>query len=289
MKDPETGRMVRAGDQKTVAATFRHDTSRNLDPQLHTHAVLANMVRGPDERWRTMSNEALYHHQKLIGMLYRSELAQGLGKAGLRDREDARRRAVRGRGRPPRGDRGVLDPAGGDRGGHEREGPGSAGREPAPRGARGAHDPRPQARRGQERAQGHMGETGRGPRIRPQNPCGRSDTSKEAGLEGAGEAHEPSQERGVAGKAVEWAVAHLAEREAVFARADVLAAALAWQPGAVSAQAAERALGDLERGGSAPCRSGAQGRRRPDHQQGARGRTRDDRADAERPGLGAGR
>ena len=46
MKDPVTGQMVRAGGQKIVAATFRHDTSRNLDPQLHTHAVLANMVRG---------------------------------------------------------------------------------------------------------------------------------------------------------------------------------------------------------------------------------------------------
>ena len=82
MKDPDTGHMVKAGDQKTVAATFRHDTSRNLDPQLHTHAVLANMVRGPDGKWRTMSNEALYRRQKLIGMLYRSELAQGLGKLG---------------------------------------------------------------------------------------------------------------------------------------------------------------------------------------------------------------
>ena len=35
---PPAGRMVRAGGQKAVIATFRHDTSRNLDPQLHTHA-----------------------------------------------------------------------------------------------------------------------------------------------------------------------------------------------------------------------------------------------------------
>ena len=47
MKDPETGRMVRAGGQETVVAAFRHDTSRNLDPQFHTHAVLANMVFRP--------------------------------------------------------------------------------------------------------------------------------------------------------------------------------------------------------------------------------------------------
>ena len=36
MRDPVTGNMVRAGNQKIVAATFRHDTSRNLDPQLPT-------------------------------------------------------------------------------------------------------------------------------------------------------------------------------------------------------------------------------------------------------------
>ena len=82
MKDPETGRMGRVGGQKIVAATFRHDTSRNLDPQLHTHAVLANMVRGEDGKWRSMANEGLYARQKLIGMLYRNELAAGLARLG---------------------------------------------------------------------------------------------------------------------------------------------------------------------------------------------------------------
>ena len=56
MKDPDTGKMARVGNQKIVAATFRHDTSRNLDPQLHTHAVLANMVKGEDRKWRSMAN-----------------------------------------------------------------------------------------------------------------------------------------------------------------------------------------------------------------------------------------
>ena len=79
---PKTGKMERVGNQKIVAATFRHDTSRNLDPQLHTHAVLANMVQGEDGKWRSMANESLYANQKLIGMLYRSELAAGLGRLG---------------------------------------------------------------------------------------------------------------------------------------------------------------------------------------------------------------
>ena len=82
MKDPDTGRMVRAGNQKIVAATFRHDTSRNLDPQLHTHAVLGNMVQGEDGKWRSMANEKLYGAKMLLGALYRSELARGLKDLG---------------------------------------------------------------------------------------------------------------------------------------------------------------------------------------------------------------
>ena len=84
MKDPDTGRMIRAGNQRIVAATFRHDTSRNLDPQLHTHAVLANMVKGEDDKWRSMANEKLYGSKMLLGALYRSELARGLKDLGYR-------------------------------------------------------------------------------------------------------------------------------------------------------------------------------------------------------------
>ena len=82
MKDPATGQMVRAGGQKIVAATFRHDTSRNLDPQLHTHSVIANMVRDADGKWRSMANEKLYGSKMLLGALYRSELAASLTRLG---------------------------------------------------------------------------------------------------------------------------------------------------------------------------------------------------------------
>ena len=82
MQDPATGRMVRAGNQKTVIAAFRHDTSRNLDPALHTHSVIANMLLGADGKWRTMANESLYASKMLLGALYRSELAGELAKLG---------------------------------------------------------------------------------------------------------------------------------------------------------------------------------------------------------------
>ena len=102
MRDPETGRMIRAGGQKIVAATFRHDTSRNLDPQLHTHAVLANMVRGEDDKWRTMANEALYRRQKTDRHALSQRTRAGTRRARLPDREEPCRRALRDRRRVPR-------------------------------------------------------------------------------------------------------------------------------------------------------------------------------------------
>ena len=53
-----------------------------------------------------------------------------------------------------------------------------------------------------------------------------------------------------AARAVEWAVAHLSEREAVFSRTDLLAAALAWDPGEVTVGEAEAAAARLEKAGS---------------------------------------
>ena len=43
--DPATGRRPRVRAEAMVAAGFRHLTSRNQDPQLHTHCIVANMTR----------------------------------------------------------------------------------------------------------------------------------------------------------------------------------------------------------------------------------------------------
>ena len=74
--------MVRTRGQRAVIATFRHETSRNLDPALHTHSVIANMLQGPDGKWRTMANERLYASKMLLGAMYRSELASELKDLG---------------------------------------------------------------------------------------------------------------------------------------------------------------------------------------------------------------
>jgi len=65
-----------------VIATFEHNLSREIDPQLHTHSVVMNAtetVKG----WRALSNEKLYENKMLVGQVYRNELAANLKELGF--------------------------------------------------------------------------------------------------------------------------------------------------------------------------------------------------------------
>lgn len=57
-----------------IGAGFRHRTSRAGDPQLHTHVLVANMTRGPDERWTALDARRLYTHARTGGFLYQAKL-----------------------------------------------------------------------------------------------------------------------------------------------------------------------------------------------------------------------
>jgi conjugative relaxase-like TrwC/TraI family protein len=77
----DTGRQkVKTGN--LIAAVFRHETSRDQDPQLHSHCVVINATRMPDGTWRSLSNEAVIAHQKLLGEIYQNELAYQLRQIG---------------------------------------------------------------------------------------------------------------------------------------------------------------------------------------------------------------
>ena len=281
MKDPETGRMVRTGGQKTVVAAFRHDTSRNLDPALHTHAVIANMVKGADGKWRSMSNEKLYESKMLLGALYRNELAAGLSRLGYgidkthadgrfeiagvsretveafstRRAEIQAAMAERNLGSPADNPRlaeraalmtrsakrdidrdeltGIWQKQAADLGFDARELVAEAEREVASKTAAPAvHGP------------GNGAGTGRGAgsvtRLVPWSRWLRTrlaQTGTKPAVLGPAEA-------------VAWAVAHLSEREAVFARTDLLAAALAWNPGAAPVADIEREVAAREAAGT---------------------------------------
>ena len=78
--DPATGRRPRVKADGLVAATFRHVASRNNDPQLHTHAVIANMTRNAAGEWRSVEPTQLRRNRRLIGAWYRNDLARRLGE-----------------------------------------------------------------------------------------------------------------------------------------------------------------------------------------------------------------
>ena len=66
-----------------IVASYRHDTSRELDPQLHTHAVAANLTYdGVEGRWKALQASGLYERRAYLTEVYRNALARdvrGLG------------------------------------------------------------------------------------------------------------------------------------------------------------------------------------------------------------------
>ena len=149
-----------------VAAAFTHRTSRDGDPLLHTHLLVANLARTSDDGvWRTVDSRRLFTHAKTAGTLYqahlRDELTRRLGVQwgpvvnGCADLKGVERELDRGVLQTPRRDRRPHGRPRGDLGGgragrHAGHPPGQAG--PAGRsgparavgdGGPWARDPRP--------------------------------------------------------------------------------------------------------------------------------------------------
>jgi hypothetical protein len=60
-----------------VMAAYTHDTSRELDPQPHTHAVAANLTYdGAEARWKTLQAFGLYERRSYLTEIYRNALAR---------------------------------------------------------------------------------------------------------------------------------------------------------------------------------------------------------------------
>ena len=65
-----------------VVATYRHSTNREAEPQLHTHAVIANATRDTAGQWRSLESRPLYRLQIEAGEVYRNELARAARELG---------------------------------------------------------------------------------------------------------------------------------------------------------------------------------------------------------------
>jgi conjugative relaxase-like TrwC/TraI family protein len=82
------GTIDRFRSECVLVAQFRHELSRNVDPQLHTHAVLLNAVPRQDGEWRCLDAAGLFKQQKTVGAVYRAELARRVVELGYAIRNE---------------------------------------------------------------------------------------------------------------------------------------------------------------------------------------------------------
>lgn len=74
--------VIEANTGSLIIAQFLHSLSRENDPQLHTHCVVANVTQRSDGQWRSLNSAHFYDHKMLVGQIYRNELALLVKKLG---------------------------------------------------------------------------------------------------------------------------------------------------------------------------------------------------------------
>ena len=78
-----------------VVAAYTHDSSRQLDPQLHTHAVVANLTYdGVEGRWKALQASGLYEHRAYLTEVYRNALAREIHALGYETESKRNSRGV---------------------------------------------------------------------------------------------------------------------------------------------------------------------------------------------------
>jgi conjugative relaxase-like TrwC/TraI family protein len=87
-KNAAETRLVEQGKLRTVATgnlaigLFQHDTNRNQEPNLHFHAVVANVTQGPDGVWRTLKNDRLWSLNTLLNSIAMARFRVSVEKLG---------------------------------------------------------------------------------------------------------------------------------------------------------------------------------------------------------------
>src|SRR5829696_3795670 len=76
------GGVQHVSGQGVLAVGFDHRTSREGDPLLHTHLVIANRVQGQDERWTALDGRDLYRHRLAADAIYRARGVPEVNRGG---------------------------------------------------------------------------------------------------------------------------------------------------------------------------------------------------------------
>lgn len=81
-RNHKSGEPVRTNN--VVAALFHHDTSRSLDPQVHMHALVANLTQTKDGHWRAVWNGEIRQHNTHISAVYHAAMRNAVEKLGYK-------------------------------------------------------------------------------------------------------------------------------------------------------------------------------------------------------------
>ena len=76
--------------QNMLVAMFKHVSSRELDPQVHTHCVVMNMSVKENGDVRAMDFGEGFDYKMLLGQIYRSEFAKSLQELGYQVESDSK-------------------------------------------------------------------------------------------------------------------------------------------------------------------------------------------------------
>ena len=78
------------------AAAFTHDASRALDPQLHTHFVIANATRDTTGKWYALNEYEMVRAVQYAGKVYQNEMARTVQQLGYAIRQVRERGEITG-------------------------------------------------------------------------------------------------------------------------------------------------------------------------------------------------
>ena len=84
IQNPDTKELERVATEKILYAMETHKTSRELDPQLHTHAILANMGMDEQGKLRAITIDSFYENKlnKYFGSVYQAALNKSVRALG---------------------------------------------------------------------------------------------------------------------------------------------------------------------------------------------------------------
>lgn len=241
----ERGLSFRERTGVLVGAAFRHELSRAQDPQLHTHVLVMNLTRRADGEWRALSNEELLRNVRMVGAFYRATLAEKLRELGLDLRATAKGgwelahvpdAAVRLFSQRSREIERLLSLRG-----HDRDQASSAQKQVL---ALASRPRKTESDRAWLRAHWLQIAREAGLDLETWN---RSDLVSRRGAQRLGTALSVATARrwgtlSAANEAMDFAIAHLAERQGVFSRAELLEVAYGRAATAASPDAVEAAL-----------------------------------------------